>query len=122
MKRLQFALPLALLFGMTLTAHGQMYGSGRHIAPRPTISPWLDLQRGDNDGPLDNYHTFVRPRQRAYNTLGRQNFAIQQQGRAIRGLGNRMSQMRQTPSGVRPTGTHSTFMNYSHYFPSSRGR
>jgi len=114
MKTVQFALLSALLLGMATTAQAQNFRSPRYVAPRPSISPWLDLERQDNGGPLDNYNALVRPKQRTIDKLGRQGFAIRQQRQAIYGLG---SQLQQRPAGIRPTGTHSSFMNYSHFFP-----
>jgi len=80
----------------------------------PTLSPWFGLYNRDS-GPLDNYHNFVRPRQRVYRALQQQHNEIQRQSSNLNALGQEVLSMRQ-PSSLRPTGVGSTFMNYSHYY------
>ena len=41
--------------------------------------------------------------------------ALEQQRTRVGALGQQMTQL-ERPSTVRPTGTGSTFMNYSHYY------
>jgi len=79
----------------------------------PTLSPWLQLYNR-NTGPLDNYHSYVRPRQEVYRTFRQQESVIQRQGEGLRNLGQQVMSIRQEP--IRSTGTGSTFMNYSHYY------
>jgi hypothetical protein len=115
MGRFTLLLTAGLLLCLATTAEAQRGSSRYNIPRRPTISPWMDLFSQET-GPLDNYHSFVRPRQRLYNTLGNQNYQLQQQGGNIRNLGKQVTRM-ERPAFVRPTGTGSSYMNLSHYYP-----
>ncbi len=77
-------------------------------AMSPPLSPWLSLYRHDT-GPLDNYHTFVRPQLQLRETIRKQDSRIQM-------LGQEVTQFQEN-GGVPPTGTGSVFMSYSHYYP-----
>jgi hypothetical protein len=82
--------------------------SGYRPATSP-FSPWLDLYR-KNTGPLDNYHTWVRPEFRLRQTL-------QTQSNDIRSLQESVYQPQPAPEGnVAPTGVGGGFMNLSHYY------
>jgi hypothetical protein len=82
---------------------------------RSSVSPWMGLfQR--NPGPLGNYNSYVRPQLDLQDTFRQQNFAIQRQGTGIQALNRTLSEMERSAS-VRPTGTNSVFMDYSHYYP-----
>jgi len=81
----------------------------------PTFSPYLQLFRSD-PGPLGQYHSWVRPRQQLQRTLGRQSAAIRSQQRSVQNLQGEVSRFG-TTGPTRATGTGSTFMNYSHYYP-----
>ncbi|MBN2475901.1 MAG: hypothetical protein JXB62_14915 [Pirellulales bacterium] len=81
---------------------------------QPSFSPWLNLYRRDS-GVLDPYHNFVRPEQQLINTLQRQQASLQRQNVGLQTLGQQLTQFERTGS-VRPTGTASVFMNYSHYY------
>ena len=81
----------------------------------PTISSWMNLYQR-NSGPLDNYHTFVRPERQLRDTLRQQSNSIQWQGEGIRGLTGQMNEFREGRSLAHPTGTGSVFMDYSHYY------
>jgi hypothetical protein len=84
------------------------------LGNRPTFSPWFGLyQKGG--GPLDNYHTFVRPKVALNDTLQRQQTDIQGNSAGIDSLGEDLTHL-QKHAMVRPTGTASVFMNYSHYY------
>jgi hypothetical protein len=86
---------------------------------RPTISPWMQMFNR-NTGPLDNYHTYVRPQMELNDQLRSQNAAIQRNRTDVSSLGqdvNRMQDERRRP--IRPTGANSVFGDYSHYFPST---
>jgi hypothetical protein len=84
---------------------------------RPALSPWFNLyqRRG---GPLDNYHMFVRPQIELSNTLQRQQANIQNNNTGVAALDQEVTQLR---GPVRPTGTASVFMYYSHYYPLQGG-
>jgi hypothetical protein len=106
---------------MTLAppASAQMPMMNRNYQTTPTMSPWLNLYRRDT-GPLDNYHTFVRPQMELQQTLTRQDDVNQRQSDRIAGLSQRVTQMQDKPAGPRPTGsaTGSGFMHFSHYYNS----
>jgi hypothetical protein len=91
------------------------------LAPgnRPTLSPWFGLYQR-NGGPLDNYHTFVRPQIQLDNTLQRQHLAIQRNNEGVQSLSREVSQLADQGQ-MHPTGIGSVFMDYSHYYPSLGG-
>jgi hypothetical protein len=62
----------------------------------------------------------VQPRIELDNTLQRHHLAIQRNNEGIAALGHGLSQIEEQGS-VRPTGTGSVFMDYSHYYPSMGG-
>ena len=76
----------------------------RVLAPgsRPTLSPWFGLYQR-NGGPLDNYHTFVRPQIELRNTLLRQQAAIQRNSAGIASIDRDLGEQGQ----LHPTGTGS---------------
>jgi len=79
------------------------------------MSPWLNLSN-QQGGALDNYHMFVRPEMQRRDASRRQQYDINRQGVDIQSMRQSMSGVRQA-AGMRPTGTGSMFMNYSHYYP-----
>lgn len=81
----------------------------------PTLSTWFSLYQR-NSGPLDNYHTFVRPERQLQDAMRQQSTAIQRQAEGIRGLTGQMSELRQGRSPAHPTGAGSIFMDYGHYY------
>jgi len=128
MKRLQ--LVPALLVGCVFLlcvgpVHAQRSPRFRpgYQPSRPTLSPWFELYRRDS-GPLDTYHEFVRPKIQLRDTLRRHSVGLQRQQAGLQrheadlqrqgaAVGRMMSVMGQA---IRPTGTASRFMNYSHYY------
>jgi hypothetical protein len=86
----------------------------------PTLSPWFNLYQR-NPGPLDNYNMFVQPRMDLQQTLNQQTSNIQQNSVKLKSLGKEVNQI-QKEGPARPTGSSSTFMNYSHYYPLQGGR
>ena len=80
----------------------------------PSLSPWLNLGQYDL-GPSSTYLRWVRPEKQLRETLYRQQLSIQRQNTAVRTLGTQIMQFQQEGS-LRPTGTGSGFMNYSHYY------
>jgi hypothetical protein len=81
----------------------------------PTISPWINLFQS-RPGPLGNYNSYVRPQMELQDTLQQQGAYIQQQGVGLQTLGRTLWQVEHTVR-MRPTGSGSVFMNYSHYYP-----
>ena len=90
-------------------------GQGYISPSRPTITPYLDYFSVPVGPWQDNYHTFVRPRAELRSNLNRLGAAVNQQGRRLNQLGNDVQRL-ETTSQAAPTGTGSTFMNYSHYY------
>jgi hypothetical protein len=87
----------------------------RYYPQNGPISPWMNIfQR--QPGPLDNYHSYVRPEFQLRNTLGMQNAALQQQAAGLQLVGQN-----QQAGQIAATGTGSVFMNLSHYYPSLGG-
>jgi hypothetical protein len=110
---------LIVVLGATAASNGQQpYGP---YQPRPTLSPWLNMFRRDT-GPLDNYHTFVQPRFQAQQAFQAQQGAIDQQQFNIDSLGHDVTQLEaQRHAQIHPTGTASTYMNFSHYYGAQGG-
>lgn len=80
----------------------------------PPLSPWLKLYYRQA-GPIDNYHSFVRPELQLRETLRRQDLLIQQQSAGMSDLRSEVTEL-QTGGPVRPTGAGAAFMAYSHYY------
>ncbi len=93
------------------------YAQPRYYPNRGPISPWMNMWQRQ-PGPLDNYHTYVQPEFQLQRAMSQQNRALMQNAAGIQSLGE---QMNRTESQVRPTGTGSVFMNYSHYYPMKAG-
>jgi hypothetical protein len=88
---------------------------GLYRPQTPTLSPWFGLYQ-KNTGPLDSYHYFVRPRMEAYDAYQQQNSAIEQQSAHLNSFGQELTQL-QHEGPIRPTGSASVYMNYTHYYP-----
>ena len=116
---LMFLIACVVLAGVR-PAHAQR--SWPYRPSRPTLSPWFGLYQY-NPGPLSNYRQHVLPEIERRDTLRRQDLAIGRQSAGLRSLGQQMSRFERA-SSMRPTGTGSVFMNYSHYyqFQGSYGR
>jgi len=100
----------AAVLGLPSAALAQLY----QPPAGPTITPYLDYFNAPISPLMDNYHTYVRPRADLRSSLSRLGTAVNQQNRRLDQLGNDFQQ--RNLSGAAPTGTGSTFMNYSHYF------
>jgi hypothetical protein len=117
MNRLQ--IPLAFLIVCILFCSARPVRAQRPRTPlsRPTLSPYFELFRGsDSGGPLGPYHSDFRPRRRVRRAIEEGRAGLRHTGRTIRSLDRRMSLAERPPEMVRPTGTSSVFMNYSHYY------
>jgi hypothetical protein len=121
MTRLQVVAAFLTVGAVLSIAHlAQAQGQATDFGNRPTLSPWFGLYQ-KNGGPIDNYHTFVRPRIDLNDTLQRQQAGIQRNQAGINSLGQDMTQLQEEHAGIRPTGSASVFMNYSHYYPTAQG-
>lgn len=110
---------LALLIAAAIAAlPSAASGQGYQPPAGPTITPYLDYFNAPTSPLLDNYHNYVRPRADLRSNLSRLGTAVNQQDRRLNQLGNDFQQA--NPSEAAPTGTGSTFMNYSHYFSGSQ--
>jgi hypothetical protein len=87
-------------------------GQGYQPPAGPTMSRYLDYFNAPISPLLDNYHTYVRPRADLRSNLNQFGAALQQQDNRLNQLGNDLAR----PTAAGPTGTGSTFMNYSHYY------
>jgi len=105
-----------LLIGLSVeNACAQTYGPVRYETPLyPPLSPWLKLYYRQA-GPVDNYHSFVRPELQLRETLRRQDLLIQQHSAGMSDLRSEVTEL-QTGGPVRPTGAGGAFMAYSHYY------
>ncbi len=124
MTRLQTvvaSLTVGAVLSIAQVTHAQ--GQATDFGSRPTLSPWFGLYQ-KNGGPIDNYHTFVRPRVDLNDTLQRQQADIQRNEAGVNSLGQDMTQLQEEHAGVRPTGSateYVRYMNYSHYYPTAKG-
>ena len=99
----------------------------RYEPSKPTVSPYLNLFREDNDaGALPNYQSLVRPLQRQHAVNQAQQQILQQQTQVIQQLElniEGIQQQRATGALIAPTGQGSWFMrpsSRSAYFNTSR--
>lgn len=84
----------------------------------PTITPYLDFFNVPINPMLGNYHTFVRPRADLQSRLSDLGTSVRNQDRRLDRLSDDFQQTRHAQAA--PTGTGSTFMYHSHYFPGTR--
>jgi hypothetical protein len=114
MTRLQI-LGMCLTLGAALSLADSAQAQGNDFGPYPTLSPWFNLYQ-KNNGPLDNYHMFVRPRINLNDDLQQHQAAIRRNSAGLNSLDQDLTQLQEHASGMRPTGAASVFMNYSHYY------
>ena len=112
----QIGLSFFAILLLAQASYGQ-YQRPRYQPSRPTVSPYLYLSQPETNG-MPSYYAFVRPYQRQSQVNQSQQGQLQTQQTEIKSLDNQF-QLRQTATP--PTGSNSTFMNYSHYFPSAGG-
>jgi hypothetical protein len=104
----------------------------RYEPSRPTVSPYLNLFRENDENPfLPNYHSLVRPLQQQYRINQQQQQILRQQSQALGQLQLSVQQFeRREAQGplVAPTGnaswfarpsSRSTFLNTSRYYSQS---
>ena len=112
---MRLAAILLVLISLEMAGAGAARAQGRYRPQSPTISPWLNLQQ-KNAGPLGGYLSNVRPEQQLRDTLQQHQSSIQSNTGGLLTLQGQVRQSEKKES-VRPTGTGSTFMNYSHFYP-----
>jgi hypothetical protein len=95
-----------------------LYPSSHYQPVYPTLSPWFQMYTS-NTGALDNYHTYVRPEMLLRDRLQRQNTINAMNDARIANLRADLNGL-STEAAVRPTGTNSVFMDYSHYYSSQQ--
>jgi hypothetical protein len=105
---------VAVIAGLTSSALAQGY----RPPAGPTITPYLDYFNAPVSPLLENYHTYVRPRAELRSNLNQLGATSYQQDYRLNQLGDNLLQTK--PSKAAPTGTGSTFMNYSHYYSGTR--
>jgi hypothetical protein len=116
MKRRWRSLAGLVVAWAVLAAARPAAAQGLYRPATPTMSPWFNLYN-KNTGPLDNYHQYVRPEFDLQSTLRQNDARLRFQGAGLQALGAEAAQGGQQ-GGVRPTGSASVFMSYSHYYPS----
>ncbi len=88
---------------------------------RPTVSPYLNLFR-NNNSPVPNYYTFVRPELNQMQVNQQQQQLLLRQSAEIQGLQQNLLQAQTagpvsgTSSWFQTPGSRSTFMNTGGYF------
>ena len=113
MKRI-FMLAVAILIadGAVSMAQGPRISRGRYQPSRPVISPYLYLSRGSVGG-VPAYYAWVKPQ-----------FAAEQRQNEVDSRFDAIDRQlirEQAPGGNEPSSRGSTFMNYSHFYPSVSG-
>ena len=110
---------LGLCLGSS-NAHGQQVR--RYRAATPTVSPYLNLLRNNDEGALPNYYSLVRPQLQQQAFIQQQQAINQQQmafsAQQAAAVGSLTSQIQPL---VTPTGKASQFMNTSRYYPAVGG-
>jgi hypothetical protein len=135
MPRLTYTLPALLAGAISLmtTPECSAQQVRRYRPNTPTVSPYLNLLRNDNDnaGGLPNYYALVRPQlqQQSINqqqrAVNQQQLSIEaQQAAALGSLSNQVQPLL-TPTGkagqFMTQGRGASFQNTSRYFPQQRG-
>lgn len=122
MNRLSILIACAAMLLASQTAYAQR-SLPRYEPPYgPTLSPYLLFSQRPLGG-YDNYNAFIRPRFELRSTLRTQNGQLLQLNRNVRDVQRDVRTLSTArDSGVAPTGTGSSYFNYSHYYPTSRGR
>lgn len=83
----------------------------------PTISPYLNLTRDDNDpGGLPNYFALVRPQLQQQEVNMRQQHSLDRLNREVEAVEARVAVPPGGDPNLRATGHSVYFQNYSHYY------
>ncbi|EGJ32847.1 hypothetical protein LYNGBM3L_75450 [Moorena producens 3L] len=123
MKNLIFIL-FSIVFTLLASTASAQQNSSQYEPSTPTVSPYLNLLRRDNQGGLPNYYTFVRPAQQQQRTLRQINSRFNRQSSTLAQLQNSIVEFSAPPtgsgSGFMLQGRRSGFQKYSHFFPLPR--
>jgi hypothetical protein len=116
LKKCNLLLALALVAGCFafFPVASDAQGVERYEPSTPTVSPYLNLFRNDQNGrsPLPNYYALVRPLQNQYRTNQIQQQILQQQSQSIGQLQETAQQLQlEKGQPVVQTGHGSWFMN-----------
>lgn len=113
-------LAFALVIALVASAQAQQKNS-RTKRPfedlnlnRPAVSPYLNLVNNTQNG-ITNYQSLVKPLVQQQATNRRQGTAINQLQKQV--AASRPTSGAQGSDALRPTGHHSTYQNYSHFYP-----
>ena len=89
---------------------------------RPTVSPWLALERAsfDPDQTSLDYQTIVRPQLRQREQNQRMEREVQAFNARLQNIAAQPAFNPQGSQNFAPTGSPSTFRYYSHYYPGAR--
>lgn len=112
---------LIALGGLVGSADAQAHKPTRNKRPfedmnlaRPAVSPYLNLLNSQSTG-ITNYQTLVKPQVQQLATARRQGAQINQLQKQVAA---RPTSGTQGSESLRPTGHHSTYQNFSHFYPS----
>ena len=116
-------------FWATASSHAQAQRPNRSVS-RPTLSPYLNPVLRREAGLLSPYETMMSPYLRYFQPdqgTSRRNVTPTTTTPApsaelMRAAGRSQQQQQQAVMGVAPTGTGSTFMNLSHFYPARNSR
>jgi hypothetical protein len=87
------------------------------IYREPTISPYLNLEREENDAQgAPNYHTFVRPYQQQIETNRLQQRELQRLRGQLQGLSTTIATPQYGQSATPATGTRSRYMDTAQFY------
>jgi hypothetical protein len=110
---------LSLVVATAASWTSSAFAQTRYYPTRGPISPWMNMWQR-KPGPLDNYHTYVQPDIQLQRVISQQQNSLTQNAAGLQSLDTQM-QNGQRDLRVVPTGTGSTFMELSHYYPTRGG-
>jgi hypothetical protein len=86
------------------------------VQKSPTVSPYLNLLRPEDDLALPNYFAFVRPQLEQQRVNRQQQLEIERLGSQVQQVNNQLTYDPSGSNSIRPTGHQAVFMNLSHYY------
>lgn len=87
-----------------------------NIYRRPTVSPFLNLDRDDRNG-VSNYFTLVRPQLRQQSINRQQSLRLEGLQREVGAIESSVGFNPYGSDQIRSTGHAATFLDTSHYYP-----